>query len=164
MKRHLTTKGWGKLYNISQLFGQAVVMKQDPVEALSLWPCNQNVYSNKILFFFGLNLFSCLLLRSNFCFLPRRNSLVFSLFSLCTCVTLFLRLVILQDWEKKKKKKKVKLEYCGQYSSFQSSSTMLFFFFLGSLPKNLISGNSSSKHRTRVQRPRVLFCFFFFFS
>ena len=88
------------------------------VKVLSLWSCNQNVYSNKILFFFGLNLFSCLLLRSNFCFLPRINSLVFSLFSLCTCVTLFLRLVILQDWEKKKKKKKVKLEYCGQYSSF----------------------------------------------
>ena len=36
---------------------------------------------------------------------------------------------------------------------------MLFFFFLGSLPKNLISGNSSSKHRTRVQRTRVFFFF-----
>ena len=40
---------------------------------------------------------------------------------------------------------------------------LFFFFFLGSLPKNLISGNSSSKHRTRVQQTRVLFCFFFFF-
>ena len=39
-----------------------------------------------------------------------------------------------------------------------------FFFFLGSLPKNLISGNSSSKHRTRVQRTRVLFFFFFFIN
>ena len=107
------------------------------VEVLSLWPCNQNVCSNKILFFFGLSLFSCLLLRSNFCFLPRRNSLVFSLFSLCTSVTLFLRLVILQDWEKKKKKKEL-------YSRTRNSSTV---------------------HNTRGLQTRVLLSFsFLFFS
>ena len=102
MKRHLTTKGWGKLYNISQLFGQAVVMKQDPVEALSLWPCNQNVYRNKILFFFGLNLFSCLLLRSNFCFLPCRNSLVCFVSALHRCYSVSVFGVSVNKRKKKK--------------------------------------------------------------
>ena len=61
------------------------------VKVLSLWSCNQNVYSNKILFFFGLNLYSCLLLQSNFCFLPSINSLVCSVSTLhwCYSVSMF---------------------------------------------------------------------------
>ena len=92
------------------------------VKVLSLWSCNQNVYSNKILFFFGLNLYSCLLLQSNFCFLPSINSLVCSVSTLhwCYSVSVF---VVFAGLRKKEKKKKVKLEfgvfeYCGQYSSF----------------------------------------------
>ena len=59
------------------------------VEVLSFRPCNQNVCSNKILFFFGLSLFSCLLLRSNFCFLLCRNSVVCFVSTLHMCYSVW---------------------------------------------------------------------------
>ena len=101
-------------------------MKQDLVEALSLWPCNQNVCSNKILFFFGVSLFSCLLLRSNFCFLPCRNSVVCSVSALHMCYYVS---VFGVSTGLKKKKKNSSLVSSSTIDSTQVSSLRLQLFF-----------------------------------
>ena len=115
-------------------------MKQDPIEALSLLPCNQNVYSKKNLFFFGLNFFLVYIFDQNFV-LCHVEILLLALFLLCTGVTLFLRLVFLQDWKKKKKKKvnwstKYKTWVCRtrvlteiKFNDLEFYFVLFFFFF-----------------------------------